>query len=346
MTMVKFFILLVCFALSWAGTGLFIRYAKRRDLLDMPNSRSSHSTPTPRGGGAVIAGLFLFGVLVTLLFFPEGDKPFLLAMLTGGSIIAVTGWIDDVKGLAPKIRLGFQFIAVAIALFIVGGFPSLNLGFMTVPLGILGLPLALVAGVWLINLYNFMDGIDGLAAGEAVIVSFAAYFITSWAGDVETSFLLLMLAAFVGGFLFWNWHPARIFMGDSGSCFLGFVFAVFAIAGERSGTAPALVWAMLLSVFTVDATLTLLKRARQKKDFAVAHREHLYQQVATPGKSHEKATALFLAATVLVCLLAWLFKRAFFTGFVLTYIILVLTWSAMYPRLRTRAASTEGGKGS
>lgn len=341
-----FFLFIVCFFLSLAGTWFFIGAARRRKLLDIPNQRSSHATPIPRGGGLVFSSLFLLLVLFRLLFCPVQDHRLLLALLAGGAIVAGTGWIDDTRGLSPKVRLGAHFLAVAAALAILGGFPSLYLGFSTIPLGIFGSLVALVGGVWMINLYNFMDGIDGLAAGEAVIVSFAAYFITSWAGDVEASILLLMLAAFVGGFLFWNWHPARIFMGDSGSCFLGFVFAVFAIAGERSGTAPALVWAVLLSVFTVDATLTLLKRARQKKDLAVAHREHLYQQVATPGRSHEKATVLFLAATVMACLLAWLFKRAFFTGFVLTYIILVLTWSAMYPRLRTRAASTEGGKGS
>ena len=341
-----FFLFIVCFFLSLAGTWFFIGAARRRNLLDIPNQRSSHSTPIPRGGGLVFSSLFLLLVLFRLLFCPGQDDQLLIALLAGGVIVAGTGWLDDTRGLSPKVRLGAHFFAVAAALAILGGFPSLYLGFATVPLGIFGSIVALVGGVWMINLYNFMDGIDGLAAGEAVIVSFAAYFMTSWAGDAEVSFLLLMLAAFVGGFLFWNWHPARIFMGDSGSCFLGFVFAVFAIAGERAGTAPALVWAVLLSVFTVDATLTLLKRARQKKDLAVAHREHLYQQVATPGRSHEKTTALFLAATVLVCLLAWLFKRAFFTGFVLTYIILVLAWSAMYPRLRTRAASTEGGKGS
>jgi Fuc2NAc and GlcNAc transferase len=341
-----FFLFAVYFLLSLAGTRLFIGAAKKRNLMDIPNERSSHSTPTPRGGGIVFSSLFLLFVLFRLLFCPGQDSQLLIALLAGGGIVAGTGWIDDTRGLSPKVRLGVHFLAMAIALLVLGGFPSLYLGFATIPLGIFGSLIALVGGVWMINLYNFMDGIDGLAAGEAVIVSFAAAFITLWAGDVETSVLLLMLAAFVGGFLFWNWHPARIFMGDYGSCFLGFVFAVFAIAGERSGMAPALLWAVMLSVFVVDATMTLLGRVRREKNLAIAHREHLYQQAAAPGTSHEKTTAAFLAATVLVCLFAWVFKRVFFAGFVLTFMALILAWSAMYPRLRAREATTEGGKRS
>jgi Fuc2NAc and GlcNAc transferase len=330
MTMVRFFILLACFALSWACTGLFIRFAKKKKLVDMPNSRSSHSTPTPRGGGAVFAGLFLFGVLVTLLFFPEGDKPFLLAMLTGGSIISVTGWIDDVKDLAPKIRLGIQFIAVAIALFIVGGFPSLNLGFMTVPLGILGFPLALVGGVWLINLYNFMDGIDGLAAGEAIIVSLAGGLIMMRGEGYPVFFLLFILAALVGGFIIWNWSPAKVFMGDVGSGFLGFVFSVFIIVGERSGSAPALVWAVLLSVFAVDATLTLFKRIKERKNLAEAHRDHLYQKAVISGMSHRAVTAFVLVISVVVSLVAFFFGNRLFLIFITTYLVLAIAWRVFY----------------
>ena len=342
MIMVKFFILLVCSALSWAGTGLFVRFAKKKKLVDMPNSRSSHSTPTPRGGGAVFASLFLFGVLVSLLFFPEADKPFLFAMLTGGSIIAVTGWIDDVKGLAPKIRLGFQFIAVAIALFIVGGFPSLNLGFMTVPLGILGLPLALVAGVWLINLYNFMDGIDGLAAGEAIIVSIAGGLIMMRGEGSSLFSLLFILAALVGGFIIWNWSPAKVFMGDVGSGFLGYIFAVFAFAGERSGSAPAMIWAVLLSVFVVDATLTLFKRIKGRKNLAEAHREHLYQKAVISGMSHRTVASFVLVISVVASLVAFFFGNRMFLVFITTYLLLALVWVIGYPRLDASVYRSQG----
>ncbi len=342
MTMVKVFIVSICFALSFAGTDLFIRYAKRRDLLDMPNSRSSHSTPTPRGGGAVFVGLFLFGILVTLLFFPEGDKPFLLAMLTGGSIIAVTGWIDDVKGLAPKIRLGIQFLAVAIALLLLGGFPSLDLGFMTVPLGILGFPLALVAGVWLVNLFNFMDGIDGLAAGEAVIVSIASGLIMMRGGETTTPFLLFILAALVGGFLIWNWSPSKVFMGDVGSAFLGYIFAVFAFAGERSGSAPAMIWAVLLSVFVVDATLTLFKRIKERKNLTEAHRDHLYQKAVISGMSHRTVTSFVLVISVVAALVASLFGNRIFLIFITTYLLLALVWVIGYPRLDASVYRSQG----
>lgn len=335
--MVRGFLISICFALSFAGTALFIRYAKRRDLLDRPNSRSSHFTPTPRGGGIVFSGLFLFGVLVTLFFFPECDKSFILAMLIGGSIIAATGWIDDVKGLAPKIRLSFQFLAFALALLIMGGFSSLNLGFINLPLGMLGFPLALVAGVWLINLFNFMDGIDGLAAGEAILVSITAGFILIRGGETQLSLILFMLAALVGGFLFWNWSPAKLFMGDVGSGFLGFVFAVLAIAGEKSESSPLLIWALLLSVFIVDATLTLLKRIFQRKNPAQAHREHLYQQAVISGFGHNRVAIAFLTATGLICILVCLFQQYFLSIFIITYVILCALWILLYSKMSTHS---------
>lgn len=337
-------LILLCFFLSLAGTGLYIRIAKRKDIMDLPNSRSSHTDPTPRGGGVVFSGLFLLIVLASLVFFPEGNHPFLLAQLSGGTIIAITGWVEDVKGLTPKIRLGIQFLAVAIALFIMGGFPSLDLGIVTLPLGIIGSLLALVGGVWLVNLYNFMDGIDGLAAGEAVIVSIAGGLIMMEGGETSTSYMLFALAALVGGFLVWNWAPAKVFMGDVGSGFLGYVFAVCAFAGERSGSAPALIWAVLLSVFIVDATLTLLKRIGERKNLARAHRDHLYQQALIDFQSHCPVTLTALVLTSAAALATMAFFQNPFPLFLATYVLMITGWFILYSRFgRPDRANRRGG---
>lgn len=335
--MTAFIIIIFCFSLSWLGTGFFIRVAKNGDLMDIPNSRSSHSTPVPRGGGIVFAALFLLSMLMILLISPHGNSRFLLAIIVGGLIVAALGWIDDVRGLSPKTRLAGQFLAVAIALLLLGGFPSLNLGLTRIHLGMFGFPLALVAGVWLINLYNFMDGIDGLAAGEAILVSFAAGLLLLRGGEPRLSMILFMLAAFVGGFLFWNWSPAKIFMGDVGSGFLGFVFAVFIIVGERSGSAPALVWAVLLSVFAVDTTLTLLKRIFQRKNLAQAHRDHFYQQAIISGFDHNRVAIVFLTTAGLLCILVWFFQQYVLPIFILTYIFLCVLWILMYSKMSTHS---------
>lgn len=343
--MTAFIIIIFCFSLSWLGTGSFIRVAKNGDLMDIPNSRSSHSTPVPRGGGIVFAALFLLSVLMILLISPHGNSRFLLALIVGGLIVASLGWIDDVRGLSPKTRLGAQFLAVAIALLLLGGFPSLSLGLTRIHLGMFGFPLALVGGVWLINLYNFMDGIDGLAAGEAVLVSIAAGLLLLRGGEPLLSMTLFMLAAFVGGFLVWNWSPAKVFMGDVGSSFLGFVFAVFIIVGERSGSAPALIWAVLLSVFAVDATLTLLKRVLQRKDLAKAHREHLYQQAIIAGHSHKRVTGTILLMTLGVSFVAFIFSKHPFPVFIIVYVLLILAWFFLYPRPVKFSQAPGGGSG-
>jgi len=340
--MISFLLILLCFFLSWAGTGLYIRIAKRKDIMDLPNSRSSHTAPTPRGGGVVFSAFFLLLILASLILFPRENRPFLLALLSGGTIIAITGWVDDVKGLSQKIRLGIQFLAVAIALVIMGGFPSLDLGIITLRLGIIGSLLALVGGVWLVNLYNFMDGIDGLAAGEAIIVSVAGGLIMMRGGETSIPCLLFALAALVGGFIIWNWSPAKVFMGDVGSGFLGYVFAVFAFAGERTGSAPALIWAVLLSVFVVDATLTLFKRIRERKNLAEAHRDHLYQQAIISGKNHVTVTSFVLIISVIASLAAFFFSKRLLLVFATTYLFLVSAWIYKFFQLGKIKVNHEG----
>ncbi len=290
---------LVVFAASClaaaAMTAWLARHAPRLELLDVPNERSSHSSPTPRGGGLAIVVVTL-GAVVVAGGRGDLDARIVVALL-GGLPVAVVGWVDDLREVAPWARLLVHFLA---ALWMVQWMREVGppapgpLGGGLVATGVL-----VVATVWSINLYNFMDGIDGLAAGEAVLVGlFGALLLT---GDAATG-LRQVAAAVAGGslgFLFFNWAPARIFMGDVGSGFLGFAFAALAVASEALDSLPALAWVLLGGVFVVDATLTLLRRLAARERVWEPHREHAYQRVIRAGGSH-RAVALGAAALNLV----------------------------------------------
>lgn len=321
------------FLLSLQGTRLYIRYAEAHRILDIPNRRSSHETPTPRGGGIVFVTLFLAVSALFLFLFP-GRRDTWLAILGGGSAVALVGWIDDRSGLGAAIRLLVHFGAVAWALYWLGGLPNLYLGSgHLLRLGYWGIPLALVGGVWLVNLYNFMDGIDGLAAGEAVFVSLAAGIIGWFKGDFGFALAFFALVAVVAGFLVWNWSPAKVFMGDVGSGFLGYVFAVFAFSGEKTGSIPALALGLLLSVFVVDATMTLFRRISLKERLSEAHRSHVFQLAVKRGFSHKQVsgTFLILGAALSLLLIFSIQENSRPLGFVflLSYAGLGLLWLAL-----------------
>jgi Fuc2NAc and GlcNAc transferase len=158
--------------------------------------------------------------------------------------------------------------------------------------------------VWAVNLYNFMDGIDGLAAGEAVSVGAVAAVFLWLTGAPGLAALSLLLAAAAGGFLVWNWHPARIFMGDVGSGSLGYAFGVMTVASERAGAVPAAVWLLLLGVFFGDATLTVLRRLARGEPIFRAHRSHAYQRAPLAGLSHARVTSTVLLLNAVLALLA------------------------------------------
>ncbi len=200
----------VSFCLTWA----LRRYALARSIIDVPNARSSHSIPTPRGGGVAIVLTFL----LALLLLGTGDfieSRLTWALLGAGAGIAILGFLDDHGHIAARWRLLGHFVAAIWALFWLGGLPALPIFGITIELGWFGHALAAVYLVWLLNLYNFMDGIDGIASVEAICVCLGGallYGLTSGVNS-ETG-VPLLLAAAVAGFLFWNFPPARIFMGD------------------------------------------------------------------------------------------------------------------------------------
>lgn len=289
---------------SWVLTGLVFRYTMSRGILDIPNHRSSHTVATPRGGGLAIVVTFLAGVLVLTEL---GIVPSRLgvAILGGGLLVAGIGWLDDKNGgLSALIRACVHVVAAVWAIYWLGGLPSLSLGFTHITIPPLWTCLATVGIVWSINLYNFMDGIDGIAGSEAVSVAVVGGVLTAASGAWDLAWLSWMLGLSCAGFLVWNWPPAKIFMGDVGSGFLGFMFAVMAIATENRGVVPLFAWILLLGVFVVDATATLIRRMLRGERWYEAHRSHAYQLVVRAGYSHKQTVVAVLAVNAVLSGLA------------------------------------------
>lgn len=337
---------LASIALSAALTGGMRHYALRKKIIAIPNERSSHTIPTPSGGGLAFVGLFL-----VLMWWLPVERDTLMA-LAGGSIVALVGWIDDRVSLSASIRALVHVIAASWALIWLGGLPALNLGFTEISLGIFGWPIGVIGIVWLINLYNFMDGIDGLAAGQAVVVLMAGGMMFRAAGLGGLGELSWMLAALVLGFLLWNWAPAKIFMGDVASGFLGYTFAVLALASEQYEGPPIILWALMLGVFVVDTTATLLRRIRQGEKWHAAHRSHAYQLATQMGFSHAQVTSAILVISIFLAVVAWIGWQApmlmtplavlGFGGLVVVWRIVVtrgLAQQAMLQTAREAAAS-------
>jgi Fuc2NAc and GlcNAc transferase len=293
-------------------TGLVRRVALRRGVLDVPNERSSHAVPTARGGGIAIVAACLAAWAVML---PLGliAQPLFFALTGGGALVAVVGLLDDHRPLAPPLRLAAHFLAAVWAIYSLGGLPPVQLGEATVNLGTAGDVLAVLGIVWVLNLFNFMDGIDGIAGSEAIFVVVAGALLSALL-DTAPGWIPsgLALVAASGGFLVWNWPPARIFMGDVGSGFLGFVIAVLAVAATAAWPAAFLVWLILGALFFVDATITLVLRLLRGERVHLAHRSHAYQHLAT-RHGHKRVTFGWIAlniAGVLPCAVA----AAFFPG--------------------------------
>jgi len=285
-------LIVAAFVAAFGLTAVLRRYALRRQLLDVPNGRSSHIVPTPRGGGVAIVAVVV-GLLPVLWLYEAVNASLVWALFGAGLAVALLGFADDHGHIAARWRLLGHFVAAMWAMFWLGGLPALTLFGMTLEPGWLGNLLGLLFLVWMLNLYNFMDGIDGLASVEAISVCLGVLVCYGLAassdgarqGDVE-----LLLAAAVAGFCCWNFPRARIFMGDAGSGFLGIVLGILALGA--AWVVPQLLWSwlILLGVFIVDATFTLLRRLLRGEAVYQAHRSHAYQAAARRFGRHVPVT--------------------------------------------------------
>jgi len=277
-------------------------------LLDVPNERSSHTSPTPRGGGIVFSGLFLAAAAVCLsVSIPH--RELWIALVGGGSVVALVGWLDDWRGLPSFARLGLYAVAAAWATYWIGGLPVLSLGFVDVRFGLVGHVAAWGFILAFTNIYNFMDGIDGIAASEGITVSVTAGVLLLASGEPYVGWLLIGLAMALLGFLRWNWSPARVFMGDVGSNMLGFVFATAALAMDQLSSVSVWVWAILLGVFVVDGFLTFGRRLARRLPPYKAHRSHAYQGAVQMGHSHAVVSLAIIGINIVlggIAAMAWL----------------------------------------
>ena len=284
MNLLWLFLLAGC--ISWALTALLRRYALAKNLLDVPNNRSSHSFPTPRGGGLSIVVTFLLGLSYLWFIFLVGDAVF-IGLCGAGIVVAVIGFIDDHGHIAPYWRLLGHFFVASWLVFWLGGLPQITLFGLSVDLGWAGHVLAVVALVWLLNLYNFMDGIDGIAGIEALSSTLVvALLFLFWFKNQEMAVLNLLMFASVLGFLVWNFPPAKIFMGDVGSGFLGLMIGALALNGAYAESVVLWVWFILLGVFIVDSTYTLCRRLLRGDKIYEAHCSHAYQYATRKYGSH------------------------------------------------------------
>ncbi|MCB1706650.1 MAG: glycosyltransferase family 4 protein [Halioglobus sp.] len=281
--------------LSVVLCGLYERFARARHILDTPNERSSHSRPTPHGGGAALLVAFVLGLGLAAWLY-GGWTPPLLALTICALALALLGIVDDLRGLSVRWRLlAYGAVCLVAAVELVQPVQVEN----AVWHGVLLLCAAFIL-LWSLNLYNFMDGIDGIAALEAIFVCAAAALL-SWRAGSDDSYILycLLLAAAHGGFLVWNRPPARLFMGDTGSVPTGFLLAALALAGGAGGQLDPLCWLVLAAVFITDASWTLVRRMATGQKFTQPHRSHAYQRLSRHWRSHLKVDAVMMAINVL-----------------------------------------------
>ena len=279
--MLIIFILLVAFLSTYLITYLIRQYALNTNLLDIPNERSSHEVPTPRGGGLSVVIVFLISIL--------GLQQFNLITLTSNVLIGITlssllvaliGFWDDHQSIPARWRFVIHIVASLIFLVCIPQLPTLNFFGVTLNLSIFGYIFYTFILAWLLNLYNFMDGIDGLASSEAISVSLSASLLLLIQGDTQWSLVLVLLAVCVGGFLIWNWPHAKIFMGDACSGFLGFILGGLALVTTLDGMINLWSWFILLALFITDATVTLCSRILKGEKWTQAHCTHAYQYYA------------------------------------------------------------------
>ena len=277
--------------LSWTLCRWLIRYLTRAAILDRPNHRSLHDSPVPRGTGIAIAAATSVGfVFVAAVSSGSADSLYLLLIFGAG--FALLGWLDDHRRKSVLFRLSIQ---IALSLAFISAVQIKNSGATVAWWECLALALAMV---WHVNLFNFMDGADGFAGTHALTVTLGIAGLGFYQNTNFTAEWGICVGGAVAGYLWWNWSPARVFMGDSGSYFLGFHLAAIVILSHGSQTVPFLI---LLAPFVVDATLTLGKRIFHGKAWWQGHRQHAYQRLVLSGWSPQRVSLALAVYNVFVC---------------------------------------------
>lgn len=293
--------------LSYLGVWIIRRYAEKRQLLDHPNERSSHSVPMPRGAGAAIVVL-VTGTAVWAI--REAELSHVLVYIVGGIVIAYLGWRDDIRPLSARVRFAVQGLVAAVSIYGLGYFKTVTIPlFGELQLGAVGIIITFLWIIGLTNAYNFMDGIDGIAGGVALAGALGWMMLASNMQNDFVFWIALAVAASSLGFLAHNWSPAKIFMGDVASTFLGYTFAVLPLLSADQGGDALLLGTLLMWTFIMDAGLTFIRRALQRENVFAAHRTHLYQRLVIGGYKHSTVSLLYISLTLLAGLLSYAWSR-------------------------------------
>jgi UDP-N-acetylmuramyl pentapeptide phosphotransferase/UDP-N-acetylglucosamine-1-phosphate transferase len=315
------------FVISVAGVGMALWYARRAGLLDVPNHRSSHSVPTPRGGGIALVGAVLLVGAYEVARIDEGSRWIVFGLLGAIASLAFVGWMDDRGSIRVGLRMGVHLVCgLAVALLVneIAPMP-----------GVLNIAWLAWWGFWTvasINIVNFMDGVDGMIASQGFV--YGMFLLALLSGSTLAGRFGLILAAACLGFLIWNWSPAKMFMGDVGSGPLGLFFATggaLALEGARA----ALVFLPLFPLF-LDALLTIAIRIQRGERLTDAHRSHLYQRLANGGYGHARVTSIYAVAASVGALIALWVKDAStsrLAATILVYVVLVLIgWKVLHEK--------------
>ena len=293
-----FFIVIATIAISFVLTHLVRKTAIKRNKFDIPNERSSHQNPTPRGGGVAVVAAFVFGLLALLIRGDIASESF-YAIVLPGVLVAAIGYLDDLgRVTAARLRLIGHFVAAVIAVYILDGLPPMPVFAETLDIGLVGNIIAVLFLVWMLNLFNFMDGIDSITGVEALTSCLILTIFLINKSETELWQVPALMCAAVIGFLYFNWPPARIFLGDIGSGFIGFTIGTISLVIARSQ--PLITWAViiLLGVFIVDATVTLIRRLIDKQRISTAHRSHAFQHLANSADRHLKVSLSIAALNI------------------------------------------------
>lgn len=275
-------------------TWQLIGWAGARGIIDAPNDRSSHTRVTPRGGGLSIVAVVAVAAVLAAILQPDAC-PRLAGVLLPALAIAGISWMDDVRSLSNRTRFGVHVLAAIAAVAAVGPLPRVVLGsFGTIDLGAAAVPVTILWIIGLTNAFNFMDGIDGIAGITAVAAGCAVAAVAAAGSTTPVAAVSAAFATAALGFLTWNWQPARIFMGDVGSAFCGFLLATLPLAAPTE-TRSSLVTVVIAALwpFLFDTTYTLIRRLRKRENIFQAHRSHLYQRLTIAGWSHRAVSRLY-----------------------------------------------------
>jgi Fuc2NAc and GlcNAc transferase len=318
-------------ALSFCLVWLVLRIATQRGMLDHPGLRQSHTLPTPTGGGL---GLILAFTLASVVLFRQSAVPstWAIAVLPGVAALALTGWIDDSRSLSRLLRLSIQ-LAVSFALLV----------FLRLAGQLESLAWLLVGGialVWVMNMYNFMDGSHGMAGFEGMFAGGVSGFIFLQNSEPALAMVAFLLAAACLGFLPWNFPAPRVFMGDAGSVPLGFALGSLLLLGVARGSLALPVALMVLAVFLVDSTMTLFRRVIRGERWYTPHRKHVYQRLIAQGWPHSRVLLLYQAINIIAVLpaimLAMMYPEYAWATAGSLAVLLAAGWYAASLRLEVR----------